>query len=181
MNPVQVWSLPQRVLHWSLAAGVAVAWWAGEGRLSLHNAAGYVALAAVSIRLVYGVLAGGHAGFRTFVHGPVAVARYARALLGGREQRYLGHNPLGGWMVLALLACTLVACASGVLYTLDAFWGMAWLEWIHRGAAWAVLGLAGVHVLAVGVMSFRHRENLAGSMLTGRKRPSAQPDHADEG
>ena len=101
--------------------------------------------------------------------------RYARALLGGRERRYLGHNPLGGWMVLALLSCTLVACVSGVLYTLDAFWGMAWLEWIHRAAAWAVLGLAGVHVSAVVVMSWRHRENLAASMLTGRKAFRSKP------
>jgi cytochrome b len=167
---VRTWSVLQRVLHWCLVGGIVVAWCIGEERQSLHDAAGYVALAAVSVRLLLGFAGDGSARFASFVRAPAAVLRYAGDMLRGREHRYLGHNPLGGWMVMALLACTLVACISGWLYTLDAFWGLAWLDLLHRGAAWAVLGLACVHVSAVLWMSWRHRENLAASMVTGRKR-----------
>ncbi|MEJ8846860.1 cytochrome b/b6 domain-containing protein [Variovorax rhizosphaerae] len=171
---VRTWSVLQRLLHWCLVAGIVVAWCFGEERQTLHNGAGYLALAAVAVRVLLGLAGGGNAGFASFVRAPAAVLRYAGEVLRGRERRYLGHNPLGGWMVVALLACTLVACLTGWLYTLDAFWGMAWLDLLHRGAAWAVLGLACIHVSAVLWMSWRHRENLAASMVTGRKRATVE-------
>ncbi|MDN4592034.1 cytochrome b [Xenophilus aerolatus] len=167
---VRVWSTAQRTLHIALIAGVAVAWCVGESRQRIHDTAGYVALAAVGLRVLLGFAGGRHARFASFVRGSAAVLRYGRAMLAGREQRYLGHNPLGGWMVVALLSTTGIACVTGVLYTTDALWGLAWLEWLHRAAAWAVLGLAVVHVVAVIAISVRHRENLVAAMLSGDKR-----------
>lgn len=177
---VKVWDLLQRLLHWSLAGTVAACWWAGEERLSLHIAFGYAALAIVASRSAWGFVGSRHARFAGFVHGPRAVIRYGRDLLGGRERRYLGHNPLGGWMVVALLLCMAFVCGTGILYTTDYFWGMAWLEIAHRASAWAVVGLVVVHVAGVAFTSWRHRENLVAAMVSGRKKSSADDGNGVE-
>ena len=70
--------------------------------------------------------------------------RYAQLVIAGREPRYLGHNPLGGWMIVALLGCALLAAASGWLYTTDRFWGVAWVEELHEGLSNLLFVLAGL-------------------------------------
>lgn len=167
---VRVWDPLQRVLHWALVATVCVCWFAGEAWLSLHIATGYATLAIVVTRSAWGFVGSRHARFASFARGSRMVLGYARDMLHQREHRYLGHNPLGGWMVLALLACLGVVCVSGVLYTTDRFWGLAWVEQAHRISAWALVALVAMHLLGVAAMSWRHRENLVGAMFTGRKR-----------
>ncbi|WP_077002992.1 cytochrome b/b6 domain-containing protein [Variovorax sp. KK3] len=167
---VRVWDPLQRVLHWALVTLVCVCWWAGEARLSLHIATGYAVLAIVTTRGAWGFVGSRHARFVTFVRGMGPGLGYARDMLLGREHRYLGHNPLGGWMVLALLACLAIVCVSGVLYTTDRFWGLEWVEQTHRISAWTLVGLVAAHLCGVAAMSWRHRENLVGAMFTGRKR-----------
>jgi cytochrome b len=167
---VRVWDPLQRVLHWTLAACVALAWWAGEERLSLHLVFGYIALACAGVRAVWGFAGSRHARFAGFVHRPAQVWRYARAVATGTEHRFIGHNPLGGWMVLALLVCVAVVCTSGILYTTDRFWGLAWVEQLHRVSAWTLVGLVALHLAGVAFTSWRHRENLVAAMIGGRKR-----------
>lgn len=167
---VRVWDPLLRVLHWGLVISVALAWWAGESRLALHARVGYMALAIVVVRTVWGLFGSRHARFSDFVHGPRAVLGYAKRIAGGREERHLGHNPLGGWMVVLLLACLAVVCVSGILYTTDAFWGVEWVEETHRASAWTLVGLIALHVAGVIFTSLRHRENLVAAMFSGRKR-----------
>ena len=69
----------------------------------VHEWAGYVALAAASVRVLMGFVAGGYWRFSQFVKTPSATLAYARAVWQHSEARYLGHNPLGGWMVVFLL------------------------------------------------------------------------------
>lgn len=175
---LRVWDPLQRLLHWTLVGAVCVCWWAGEGRLSLHIAMGYAALAIAGARSAWGFVGSRHARFAAFVRGVGPVLGYARDMLHGREHRYLGHNPLGGWMVLALLACLAVVCVSGILYTTDRFWGMAAVEQTHRISAWVLVGLVALHLSGVAAMSWRHGENLAGAMFTGRKRAPRNGDSA---
>jgi cytochrome b len=167
---VRVWDLAQRLMHWGLAASVALAWWAGESRLALHLWAGYTALGVVLARGVWGLAGSRHARFASFVHGPRVVVGYAGRLLRGDAPRMLGHNPLGGWMIVLLLLCVVVVCVSGILYTTDRFWGLEWLERTHRISAWVLVGLVAVHLSGVAFMSWRHRENLVAAMWSGKKR-----------
>jgi cytochrome b len=167
-----VWDLPVRLMHWGLVVAVGVAWFSGEETLRRHVWAGYAALLIVALRVVWGAIGSRHARFGDFMRPPRAVFAYVMALRARSEERYLGHNPLGGWMIAVLLLDLVLVCVSGWMYTLDAFWGLAWLEWSHRVSAWALIALIVLHVGGVIFSSRRHRENLIVSMITGWKKRS---------
>ena len=178
MRPV--WDRFVRALHWMLVASVTLAWLSTVALLRAigftHQGAGYVALAAVLLRIVWGFGPSRHARFAQFVRGPRITLAYARAVAARREPRYLGHNPLGAWMVLALMACVIGLALSGWLYTTDRFFGNETVDAIHQVLAWTLLVLIGLHVFGVIFTSLRHRENLVRAMLDGRK-PAAR--HTD--
>ena len=154
---------------------VAAAWLTSLAVQRWHEPIGYAALGIVAARIAWGFLGGRHARFASFVRGPAATAAYAGCVLARREPRYLGHNPLGGWMVLALLACVGALGVTGWLYAAtDMFWGEAWLERLHAMLAWLLLAFIAVHVAGVLFTSLRHRENLVRAMVDGAK-PAPQP------
>lgn len=173
---VPVWSLGVRGVHWGLAVTVLAAWYTREGFGVWHERVGYASLALVAVRLLMGFVAGSRARFAHFVRGPSATWAYARQAWARREPRYLGHNPLGAWMILALLLAAALTGLSGWVYTTDRFWGDPLVEQLHEVCATALVSLAAVHVLGVMVTSIRHRENLARAMVTGRKRPASGDD-----
>lgn len=175
---VRVWDRAVRVLHWTLVASTGLSAIGLVALFGVHQPAGYVALAAVLLRVVWGVLGSRHARFAQFVRGPRTALRYARAVVVRREPRFVGHNPLGGWMVVALLGCVAGLALTGWLYTTDAFFGDETVESIHRGLAWTLLGLVVAHVAGVIFTSLRHRENLVAAMFSGAKRAPAQDDIA---
>jgi cytochrome b len=92
------------------------------------------------------------------------------ALAHGLEPRTLGHNPAGAVMMLALMAALLGVSVTGWMTTLDAFWGEDWLAKLHEIFANSILALALIHAAAALFESWRHRENLVWSLVTGRKR-----------
>ena len=167
---VPVWDGVVRWLHWLLVATVTGAWLTSIAQLRWHEPTGYAALAIVAARIAWGFAGGPHARFASFVRGPVATVAYARSVLWRCEPRYLGHNPLGAWMVLALLACVAALGLSGWLYTAtDLFWGEPWLESLHAILAWLLLALVAAHLAGVVFTSLRHRENLVRAMVDGTK------------
>lgn len=171
---LRVWDALVRVLHWTLAGAVAAGWisghWPPRHFDAWHHGAGYVAAAAVALRLAWGFAGSRHARLAQFVRGPHAVLAYARALRAGHEPRHVGHNPLGGWMVLALWGSAAALALSGWLYTSDWLWGYAWLSDLHAALAWGIAGLVAGHLGGVALTSWRHRENLVAAMFTGFKR-----------
>ncbi|MEP6790805.1 MAG: cytochrome b/b6 domain-containing protein [Ramlibacter sp.] len=176
---VRVWDLCVRTLHWSLVVALAGAWLAVWGFPRTHEAAGYAATAIVAARLFWGFTGSCYARFSQFVHGPRATLAYTARVLTHTEPRYIGHNPLGGWMALVLLACVLALGITGWLYTaVDAFWGEAWLDRLHAWLGWSLLGLAAVHVAGVVFTSLRHRENLLAAMMDGQKTAPQTADAA---
>lgn len=173
---VQVWDGFVRLFHWSLVALIAGTWLTADGAKTLHERMGYVIVALIAARLVWGVIGSRHARFTDFVRGPRAVLAYLRDLRHGRERRYLGHNPAGGAMIVALLACVAGTALTGWLQTTDAFWGSTAMEETHEVLATLILVLAALHVAGVLVESLRHRENLVRAMLTGTKRAPSPRD-----
>ncbi len=173
---VPVWPWVVRWGHWVLAASVLGCLLLHEGGV-WHERLGYSALALALGRGALGWLSGArHLRFTAFVRGPAATWAYARALLTRSEPRHLGHNPLGGWMVVALLLAAVVAGASGALCTTDRYWGDDTVYAIHRVAGWAFAVLVPLHVGGVIVTSILQRENLLRALFSGRKRSAAAGD-----
>ncbi len=169
---VRVWDPLVRLFHWSLVISFTIAW-LGEGGRGLHQAAGYVVLALVAVRLIWGFVGSRHARFRDFVPRPQGLLAYLKSLRSGHPRRYLGHNPAGGAMILLLLAMLILTGGSGWLMTTDAFWGIEWVENLHAVAANLTVVLVFAHVAGVLFSSLAHRENLVLAMINGRKRAEA--------
>lgn len=167
---VKVWDPFVRIFHWSLVALFAVAFLTGDEIEWLHLWAGYAIAALVALRLVWGVIGTRHARFADFVKGPRAVATFLKQSARLEAPRHIGHNPAGGIMIVALLAALVGLTVTGLLMTMDAYWGSKMLEEIHEGIANATLVLIALHVLGVIVASLEHGENLVISMITGSKR-----------
>ena len=112
-NEIRVWDPLVRLFHWSLVAAFAIAWLTGDEESRPHEYAGYVVIGLILFRVLWGFVGTEHARFRDFVYRPSAVLAYARDLLAGQARRYLGHNPLGGVMIIALLLSLLATGVSG--------------------------------------------------------------------
>lgn len=115
-----VWDLPVRLLHWALLFLIAASWWtAEEGMLDWHRRSGYCILWLVLFRLLWGVFGSTTARFAHFVRRPAAVIDYVRHdLFNRRAGTAEGHNPLGGWSVVMMLAAILVQTLLG-LFAVD--------------------------------------------------------------
>ena len=111
---VKVWDIAVRVFHWSLVVLFFVAYFTGDDEDVLHVYAGYGVLALVVFRIVWGFVGTQHARFSDFIYGPAATLRYVKSLFSPKPLHYLGHNPLGGWMVVALLLSLIGTCWSGL-------------------------------------------------------------------
>ena len=175
---LRVWDRAVRVLHWTLVVSVSLSALGLVALFGVHQPAGYVALAAVLVRFAWGAFGSHYARFAQFVRGPRAALRYARDVAARREPRFIGHNPLGGWMVVALMLCVTGLALTGWLYTTDAFFGDETVERVHLSLAWTLLVLVVAHIAGVIFTSLRHRENLIASMFSGTKRAAQHDDIA---
>ncbi|HVZ42821.1 MAG TPA: cytochrome b/b6 domain-containing protein [Ramlibacter sp.] len=173
-----VWDVVVRATHWTLALGCAAAWVTTAVGLRWHEPVGYLALAMAALRIGWGFAGRGYARLAQFVRGPRATLAYAAQLARGEAPRYIGHNPLGGWMAVLLWLWVALLGLTGWLYSTDAFWGEAWLDRTHQALGWSMLALVALHVAGVIHASIRHRENLVAAMLTGVKQPAKPTDVA---
>jgi len=166
---VLVWDAPVRVFHWLLVLTFAGAWLTAESERwrMVHVTLGYTMAGLVAFRVLWGLFGTRHARFTDFVRGPAAVAAYLKSLLRGRPEHHAGHNPAGALAIVALLLLAVAVPATG--WALFNDMGGEWLEDVHEGVANAMLALVAVHVAAVALSSWLHRENLVAAMITGRK------------
>lgn len=167
---VKVWDPFVRIFHWSLVTLFAVAFLTGDESERFHLFAGYAIAVLVTLRIIWGFIGTRYARFTSFVKGPVAVATFLKQSATLKAPRYLGHNPAGGAMILALLVMLAVLSVTGYLMALDAYWGSEALEEVHEVIAYVTLILVGLHVAGVVIAGVEHGENLVVSMFTGRKR-----------
>lgn len=193
-----VWDLGVRAFHWLLVASVAGAlltgFFAGAPWLDLHVIFGVSILVLIVFRVLWGFWGSTYARFDNFVVSPRATLSHLRSLGKGGSHRSLGHNPLGGWMILTLLSVLTVVCVMGVVvlggmikegplafYVTYATAREA--KEIHEFLAYLILVLVGLHVLGALFESWRTAENLPRAMVTGRKRPTpkAQPAEMSPG
>lgn len=182
---VKVWDPVVRIFHWTLVVAFFTAYFITEDNfLWLHTWAGYLILALVVVRIIWGFIGTRYARFSNFITGPSEAVRYLWEEITGRARRYLGHNPAGAAMIVAILVFLLLATASGIaLYAADEGAGplAGWiaqskalegpLEEAHELFANITLALVIFHTLGVILGSVINRENLMAAMFHGYKRP----------
>lgn len=166
---VQVWDLPLRLWHWALAILVLVAWVTPGAHDRLHRLAGYAVIALLAFRLIWGFAGTRYARFGRLGVRLRAAPRYIWNLRRGITGRYIGLNPAGTVMLVALLLLLAVSAITGAMEVTVTFFGVWWVEDTHVYASNAVLILVGLHVLGVVVVGLLQRQNLVRAMFTGRK------------
>lgn len=176
---VRVWDAPTRLFHWLIVLIIPFMWWtAEEEEMDLHRLAGCVLLGLVVFRLLWGLFGGSTARFSNFVKGPRAVISY----LSGRAAHVLGHNPLGGWSVIAMLGLLSAqiglglfasdedGIAAGPLSDLISYDLSEEITDLHEFLFNILLALIALHVAAILFYALVRRRNLVGPMLTGADR-----------
>ncbi len=201
-DSVRVWDLPTRFFHWLLVVAVLASLATGKfdslvgpDTLEWHRRSGYLVLALLVFRLGWGLVGGTHARFARFVRAPAAVAAYARALVRGEAGREpVGHNPLGGYSVVAMLAVLLAQVGTGLFLVQEDYAFEAPLAKhvsravsdrlgdLHEKGFWLIAALVLLHLAAVAFYTLVKRQSLVGAMLTGRKRlPAGHAAEASQG
>lgn len=170
-DTVVVWDPLVRIFHWSLAICFFGAYLLGDDGGTLHQTIGYAAFGLVGFRLLWGMVGSRYARFSSFIPSTGVLLRYLKDVLARKEARYVGHNPAGAAMIVALLLAVVATGISGWLLTTDALWGVEWVEEVHEVMANTTFFLVGLHIAGVVFSSLRHHENLVRAMITGRKRP----------
>lgn len=165
---VKVWDIWVRLTHWSVALGILANLAITEEGSLWHQYVGYGVAALVISRLIWGLIGTKYARFSNFFPTPRRLCQHIKSFH-KPNQTHLGHNPLGAMMMFALWAVCLGLGATGYMMTLDAYWGVAWLEETHELLANSLYVLVPLHVISAIVMSVLQKQNLVKSMITGNK------------
>jgi cytochrome b len=181
LYPIRVWDLPTRLFHWLLVGLVVCSFITGKiGGITMqyHEWSGFALLVLVVFRLVWGFIGGQLSRFSSFVKGPLNVIHYALSLLKKDSVQHIGHNPLGGWSILAMLTSLLIQAGTGLfanddiltegpLYNLVSKKTSDWLTGIHYVNQQVLLFLIATHISAILFHLIVKRENLVKPMITG--------------
>ena len=166
-----IWDPVVRTCHWTLAACLVANYWLTEPGSDTHAWFGYVAAAAVGIRVAWGFLGTGHARFDDLRVSPGAIGRHLQELADRRLPQDSGHNPLGAAMIYLMFLVVALLASTGWLHEeIDALYGNALLQATHRLAAHTLWVCALVHVAAVFAVQHWGRIELVRPMVTGRRR-----------
>lgn len=197
---VFVWDLPTRIFHWLLVGLIVFAWVSyefsgafGDPAMKLHRYNGYAIAILIIWRVLWGVFGSSTSRFSGFVRGPATVLSYAKTLVSGRDQPFFGHNPLGAYGVVVLLAAVTFQAVLGLQAEEQNMttWGplshlpdeatKKAITELHGSFYNVILVLAAVHIVAGLYHVFLRREPLIKAMITGHKPNrdyAARPRHA---
>jgi cytochrome b len=187
----RVWDLPVRIVHWLLVVGIAGTY--ATHRLGIeyfeyHLWFGYLVVVLAAFRILWGLVGTRHARFVNFLRGPSATLTYLLGLRRGGQVATPGHNPLGAWMVVFLLAALLAQGVTGLFandeifntgplagYVSDAT-SLALTAWHHRLFDWILVAVV-LHVIAVVGHRLFAGHDLVGPMFSGRKDAAQVAEH----
>ncbi|WP_028469869.1 cytochrome b/b6 domain-containing protein [Neptunomonas japonica] len=186
---IKVWDISIRIFHWSLVAGIGFLWFSGEeggNIMTWHVYIGCAMLGLIVYRIFWGIIGSPYARFSEFFKRPSHTFTYLKNILKGEKTDYLGHNPLGGWMVIILMILIFTQAFSGLfssddIFTEGPFYSLISSKTselftsIHHLNFNVLLAAIALHIGAVAYHVLIKKEALIKSMLTGEKqspRPS---------
>lgn len=181
-HTVRIWDLPLRIFHWVLAMGIValvITAKLGGNAMVWHFRLGYMVLALLVFRLIWGLVGGRWARFGAFIYSPVRLWAYLR----GRphHEDAVGHSPLGALSVFGMLAVLAAQVGTGLLsddeiafagpltrFVSSTVVGQA-TSYHKEIGQYLVLGLVALHVLAIAFYVLVRRQRLLRPMLHGDK------------
>ena len=173
MKRILVWDLPIRLFHWiltgSFVAAFIIALTIGHRNplFAVHMLLGGVMAFMVLLRIIWGFVGSRWARFDSFVMRPAEILGYLGGIFTGHARRYTGHNPGSSLAAYLMFGLLIGLAVTGLMLGNGA--GDA-VEELHELMAWAMVLVVGAHLLGILVHTFRHRENIAASMVDGRKK-----------
>jgi cytochrome b len=196
---VRAWDWPTRAFHWSLVIAILSAWASfefaeklGDVSLKWHRYNGYAILVLIVFRFIWGFVGSSTSRWSAFVTWPWHAAAYGLDLVRGRDRHFLGHNPLGTYMILGLLGLVSLQALLGLVIVEhnDTTWGPLYklvseenqkrvLFWHTRLFNWFILPLICLHILANSVYGIIKKDPLIRAMITGTKPAVAYEDQAE--
>lgn len=176
MKRILVWDIPTRLFHVLLAASFLGAFAIANlvdddsSAFKLHMWLGGIMAFMVVLRVIWGFVGSRWSRFASFAFGPAAVLEYVKGTVSGTAKRHVGHNPGSSWAIFAMLALSLGLAVTGANMST----GGELVEELHEILAFTLMAVVGVHVAGVVLHTIRHKENIAASMLSGRKEGAAE-------
>lgn len=174
-TPIRTWDLPTRLFHWTLAGLFVGAFAVGSiadehgPSFAIHMLLGLILMAAVVFRVVWGFVGSRHARFSSFLYSPAALGGYLKDALARRDRGYPGHNPGSSWAIYGMVLLPLLLVTTGILAQPK----NELLGDIHGLLGKVMLAAVIAHLAGLAFHTWRHRENIGLSMITGQRRGEA--------
>jgi len=111
---IKVWDIVVRVFHWSLALFVTISFFTGEVLQTVHAYSGYIIICLLIIRIVWGFVGTKYARFSNFIYPPKTIINYFKNLTDETAKNYLGHNPVGGAMIIIMIVFLSMTAWTGL-------------------------------------------------------------------
>jgi cytochrome b len=187
---IRVWDIPIRLFHWTFAGLFIFLILSGkylDNMMQWHMRAGYGIIALAIFRILWGCFGTYYARFAQFIRSPFQAISYLKDTLTGKAEHYLGHNPAGAWMVVALILGLSLQATTGLFISDEILWDgpfygvlsddlTSLAGTIHINAEWYLIALVAIHIAAVLFHLFRYKEPLISAMIHGKKpNPTAAP------
>ena len=181
LHQIRVWDLPTRLFHWSLVAcitGSAISGLVGGSAMAWHFRFGYVVIALLAFRIIWGLVGGRWSRFGAFIYAPQSVLHYIRG--SGKPEHSVGHSPLGALSVFALLGFVAAQVGTGLMSDDEVAYSGPLTHLVSNATVelatfyhaavgkWALLGLVLLHIVAV-IFYQRRQHKLINAMLHGDK------------
>ena len=181
VHKVRVWDLPTRLFHWGLVAcvaGSAVSGLIGGSALVWHFRFGYVVIALLAFRFIWGLVGGRWSRFGAFIYPPQSLLRYIRG--SGEPEHSVGHSPLGALSVFALLGFLAAQVSTGLMSDDEVAYSGPLTHLVSNATVdlatfyhatvgkWVLLGLVLLHIGAV-IFYQRRQHKLINAMMHGDK------------
>ena len=175
-----VWDIATRIWHWLMVLAIPAMWFTAEnGYMGIHLTLGTILVGFLVFRLCWGIWGSSTSRFAGFIRGPKSILTYAQTLMKPGYTPHLGHNPLGGLSVIAILLAFTVQLGTG-LFASDTdglnYGPLSHLvdydtshlaADVHETAFNILLALIALHILAIAFYARIKNTNLVRPRITG--------------
>jgi cytochrome b len=186
-----IWDLPLRLFHWLFALSIVASYVTaklGFDWMQWHFYLGYWTIGLLVFRILWGIFGPRHARFTSFIHNPSAIWLYLKGMFNPDSKRSIGHNPVGGLMVLLMLLLVAVQAGTGLFTTDAVVWAgpynpsvsestASFLSTVHDWNFNFIIGAVALHIGAILFYAFYKKQNLVVPMLHGHLPAVLVPEH----